>query len=110
MLTPEEQSAEAEIKFEPIWSNGHRMFRMAGDLVQGGTGGITLGNQYPPIRLTDGMVAAGNGGATLEAFGAIRHDELQTVKHTIDVPYRNQKQSPQLPDSIRLDILCRQVV
>ncbi len=29
MLTPEEQSAEAEIKFEPIWSNGHRMFRMA---------------------------------------------------------------------------------
>lgn len=29
LLTPEEQAAEAEIKFEPIWSNGHRMFRMA---------------------------------------------------------------------------------
>ena len=29
MLTPEEQAAEAEIKFEPIWSNGQRMFRMA---------------------------------------------------------------------------------
>ncbi len=29
LLTPEEQSAEAEIKFEPIWSNGQRMFRMA---------------------------------------------------------------------------------
>lgn len=28
MLTPEEQSAEAEIKFEPIWSNGQRMYRM----------------------------------------------------------------------------------
>ena len=25
----QEQSAEAEIKFEPIWSNGQRMFRMA---------------------------------------------------------------------------------
>jgi hypothetical protein len=29
MLTLEEQSAEAEIKFVPIWSNGQRMFRMA---------------------------------------------------------------------------------
>lgn len=28
MFTPEEQSAEAEIKFEPIWSNGRRMYRM----------------------------------------------------------------------------------
>lgn len=28
MLTPEEQSAEAEMKFEPIWSNGQRMYRM----------------------------------------------------------------------------------
>lgn len=28
MLTPEEQSAEAEIKFEPFWSNGQRMYRM----------------------------------------------------------------------------------
>lgn len=30
MLTPEEQSAEAEIKFEPVWSNGQRMYRMVG--------------------------------------------------------------------------------
>ena len=28
MLTPEEQSAEAEIRFEPVWSNGQRMYRM----------------------------------------------------------------------------------
>jgi hypothetical protein len=28
MLTPEERSAEAEIKFEPVWSNGQRMYRM----------------------------------------------------------------------------------
>jgi hypothetical protein len=28
MLTPEEQSAEAEIKFEPIWHKGKRMYRM----------------------------------------------------------------------------------
>lgn len=29
LLTPEEQTSEAEIKFEPIWSNGRRMFRVA---------------------------------------------------------------------------------
>jgi len=29
MLTPEEQSAEAEMKFEPIWSKGQRMYRLA---------------------------------------------------------------------------------
>ncbi len=28
MLTPEEQKAEAEMKFEPIWVNGQRMYRM----------------------------------------------------------------------------------
>jgi len=28
MLTPEEQSAEAEMKFEPIWSKGERMYRL----------------------------------------------------------------------------------
>ena len=28
MLTPEEQFAEAEIKFEPIWHKGKRMYRM----------------------------------------------------------------------------------
>jgi len=28
MLTPEEQSAEAEMKFEPIWSKGKRMYRL----------------------------------------------------------------------------------
>ncbi len=28
MLTPEEQASEADIKFELIWSNGRRMFRM----------------------------------------------------------------------------------
>ena len=28
MLTPEEQSAEAEMKFEPIWENGVRMYRL----------------------------------------------------------------------------------
>ena len=28
MLTPEEQSAEAEIKFEPVLTNGRRMYRM----------------------------------------------------------------------------------
>ena len=28
MLVPEEQNAEAEKKFEPIWSNGKRMYRM----------------------------------------------------------------------------------
>ena len=28
MLTAEEQSAEADIKFEPIWSHGQRMYRM----------------------------------------------------------------------------------
>lgn len=27
-LTPDEQSAETEMKFEPIWSNGRRMYRM----------------------------------------------------------------------------------
>lgn len=28
MLTPEERNAESEMKFEPIWSNGQRMYRM----------------------------------------------------------------------------------
>ena len=28
MLTPQEQSAEAEMKFEPIWKSGRRMFRL----------------------------------------------------------------------------------
>ena len=28
MLSPEEQSAEADIKFEPFWSKGQRMYRM----------------------------------------------------------------------------------
>jgi len=29
LLTPEEQSAEAEMEFEPIWSGGRRMYRLA---------------------------------------------------------------------------------
>jgi len=29
LLTPEEQSAETEMKFEPIWSGGRRMYRLA---------------------------------------------------------------------------------
>lgn len=28
LLTPEERSAEAEMKFEPVWLNGRRLFRM----------------------------------------------------------------------------------
>ncbi len=28
MLTPEEQKAETEMKFEPVWLNGQRMYRM----------------------------------------------------------------------------------
>lgn len=43
MLTPEEQSAEAEMKFEPIWSKGRRMYRLLAkpEIVYEKFGGLT---------------------------------------------------------------------
>lgn len=44
MLTAEEQSAEGDIKFEPIWSHGQRMYRMIArpKLIYEKFGGLTL--------------------------------------------------------------------
>lgn len=43
MLTPEEQSAEVEMKFEPIWVKGERMYRLLEkpDIVYEKLGGLT---------------------------------------------------------------------
>ena len=43
MLTPEEQSAQVEMKFEPIWSKGERMYRLLEkpDIVHAKFGGLT---------------------------------------------------------------------
>jgi len=56
MLTPEEQSAEAEMKFEPIWSNGQRMYRMAEKpkLIYEKYGGLTY-NAYQD-KLTEEII------------------------------------------------------
>ena len=56
MLTPEEQSAEAEMKFEPIWSNGQRMYRMVEKpkLIYEKYGGLTY-NAYQD-KLTEEII------------------------------------------------------
>jgi len=56
MLTPDEQSAEAEMKFEPIWSNGQRMYRLVDKpkLIYEKFGGLTY-REYQ-AKLTDEII------------------------------------------------------
>jgi len=56
VLTPEEQSAEAEMKFVPIWVNGRRMYRMEEkpELIYEKYGGLTY-NAYQ-YKLTEEII------------------------------------------------------
>jgi len=56
MLTPEEQSAQAEIRFEPIWSNGQRMYRLMErpDIFHEKFGGLTYSDYQK--KLTEEII------------------------------------------------------